>query len=89
MYFLMFVCIFYEDNFKEIRSPFSEIDVIILVRFHPSLPVLVCYKCNKITVFSASKSSIPFSNWKESEIKFEGLTAKQITSLQWNVSFTQ
>ena len=84
----MFVYLFCEDNFKEIRRPFSEIDVII-VRFHRTLPVLVCCKRNKITVFSASNGSLPFSMWKESEIIFEGQTPTQITSLQWNASFTQ
>ena len=55
-------------------------------RFHPTLPVLVC-GFNRVFLLNAENWSVPFSEWKEKEIKFEGQGLKTITIFEWNVSF--
>jgi hypothetical protein len=55
------------------------------IRFHPKKPVLACGIEDKIIFFSAENSSIPFSNWKEDEKKFQIGHEKRITAMEWNV----
>jgi hypothetical protein len=65
----------------------SEIDYCVS-QFHPTLPVLVC-GFNRVFLLNAEDVSVPFSEWKEREISFDGQGKglKIITTLEWNVSF--
>jgi hypothetical protein len=54
-------------------------------RFHPKEPVLACRIKNEILLFSAENSSIPFSNWKQDEKKFQIGHKKYIMAMEWNV----
>ncbi len=54
-------------------------------RFHPTELVLACGLNDEIIFFSAENSSIPFSNWKEDEKKFQIGHVKEITTMEWNV----
>ncbi|XP_046633485.1 uncharacterized protein LOC124312936 isoform X2 [Daphnia pulicaria] len=71
-------------EFKEVVKSVPEINGEVFFHFHPTLPILACCKCNRLTIFTASKVSIPFSSWKEAELKFEGQNLKKITALQWD-----
>jgi hypothetical protein len=57
----------------------------IVSRFHPKKPVIACGIENEIIFFSAENSSIPFSNWKEDEKKFQIGHEKEIMAIEWNV----
>jgi hypothetical protein len=65
----------------------SEIDYCVS-QFHPTLPVLVC-GFNRVFLLNAEDVSVPFSEWKEREISFDGQGKglKIVTTLEWNVSF--
>ena len=55
-------------------------------RFHPKKPVLACGINDEIIFFSAENWSIPFSNWKEDEKKFQiGKEKEEIRTMEWNV----
>jgi hypothetical protein len=55
-------------------------------RFHPKKLVLACGIKDEIIFFSAENSSIPFSNWKEDENKFQtDGHVKEIRTMEWNV----
>jgi hypothetical protein len=56
-----------------------------VARFHPMKPVLACGIEDKIIFFSADNSSIPFSNWKEDENKFQIGHETRIYTMEWNV----
>jgi hypothetical protein len=57
----------------------------IVSRFHPKKLVLACGAEDKIIFYSAENSSIPFSNWKEDEKKFQIGHIKDIRTVEWNV----
>jgi hypothetical protein len=58
----------------------------VVSRFHPKKPVFACGIQDEILFFSAENSSIPFSNWKEDENKFQtDGHVKEITTMEWNV----
>jgi hypothetical protein len=57
----------------------------IVSRFHPKKPVIACGIKDEIIFFSAENWSIPFSNWKEEEKKFQIGHVKEITTLEWKV----
>jgi transducin (beta)-like 1 len=63
----------------------SKIYEYIVGRFHPTKPVLACGLNDEIIFFTAENSSIPFSNWKEDEKKFQIGHVKEITTMEWNV----
>jgi hypothetical protein len=62
-----------------------ERDGYFVSRFHPKKPVIACGIENEIIFFSAENSSIPFSNWKEDENKFQIGHEEGITLIEWNV----
>jgi hypothetical protein len=58
----------------------------IVARFHPKKPVLACGIKDEIIFFSAKNSSIPFSDWREDEKKFQtDEHPKEIMTIEWNV----
>jgi hypothetical protein len=57
----------------------------IVSRFHPKKLVLACGIKDEIIFFSAENWSIPFSNWKEDENKFQIGHKKGIWTIEWNV----
>ena len=57
----------------------------LVVRFHPKKRVIACGIKDEIIFFSAENWSIPFSNWKEDEKKFQIGHLKEITTMEWNV----
>jgi hypothetical protein len=72
-------------QFKTVARLVREGDEKCVSRFHPKEPVLSCGIENEIIFFSAENSSIPFSNWKEDEKKFQIGHEKEITTMEWNV----
>ncbi|XP_046648414.1 DNA excision repair protein ckn1-like [Daphnia pulicaria] len=65
----------------------SEVDYCVS-RFHPTLPVLVC-GFNRVFLLNAEDVSVPFSEWREKEISFDGQGLKIITTLEWNFDGSQ
>ncbi|XP_046457612.1 U5 small nuclear ribonucleoprotein 40 kDa protein-like [Daphnia pulex] len=65
----------------------SEVDYCVS-RFHPTLPVLVC-GFNRVFLLNAEDVSVPFSEWTEKEISFDGQGLKIITTLEWNFDGSQ
>lgn len=55
--------------------------------FNPTKPVLACSVKHEVIFFTAANGFIPFSNWKQSELKLQAENTNKITALQWNVSF--
>jgi hypothetical protein len=72
-------------QFKRVARFERERYEYIVSRFHPKEPVLACGIKDEIILFSAENSSIPFSNWKEDEKKFQIGHVKEIWTLEWNV----
>jgi hypothetical protein len=73
-------------HFVEVHRSIASMSKSCFCRFHPTLPVLVC-GFNRVFLLNAENWSVPFSEWKEREIKFEGQGRKTITIFEWNVSF--
>jgi len=57
----------------------------LVVRFHPKKRVIACGIKDEIIFFSAENWSIPFSNWKKDEKKFQTKLRKEIKDMEWNV----
>jgi hypothetical protein len=57
-----------------------------VIRFHPTQPVLACIVGEKMVVFYATNSSIPFSNWDAKPIEFPRGNIERIVTMEWNVS---
>jgi len=80
-------------QFKGVERLVREKDGNFVSRFHPKKLVIACGNKDEIIFFSAENSSIPFSNWKEDENKFQigkkEITTfghvKEITEMEWNV----
>jgi hypothetical protein len=72
-------------QFRRVARLVREGDGIIVSRFHPKKPVLACGIQNEIIFFSAENWSIPFSNWKRDENKFQIGYEKGISRMEWNV----
>ncbi|XP_057371838.1 uncharacterized protein LOC130692784 isoform X2 [Daphnia carinata] len=58
-------------------------------RFNPTKPVLACSLKYKVIFFTAPDAVIPFSNWKQSELKLQAQNGNDISALQWNPNGNQ
>jgi hypothetical protein len=72
-------------QFKRVERLVRERGGDFVSRYHPKKPVLACGSKDEIIFFSAENSSIPFSNWKADEQKFQIGHLKEITTMEWNV----
>ncbi len=55
-------------------------------RFHPTDVILAANSFSSVTIFRGTNRCVSFSDW-EVEQEFKDLHLKQITSLEWNVSY--
>ncbi|XP_046460919.1 uncharacterized protein LOC124207482 isoform X1 [Daphnia pulex] len=76
-------------KFKRVARLVRERGRKCVSRFHPKKPVLACGIKNEIIFFSAENWSIPFSNWKRDENKFQIGHEKGITRMEWNADGSQ
>lgn len=60
-----------------------------VIRFHPTKPVLACIVGEKMIVFYATNSSIPFYNWDAKPIEFPRGNIERIVTMEWNVSINR
>ena len=61
-------------------------------RFHPTLAVLACGVNREVILLSAADGSIPFEDWKESQVKLQKRPTSDdefsyFAAIEWNVSF--
>ncbi|XP_046460725.1 uncharacterized protein LOC124207369 isoform X2 [Daphnia pulex] len=75
-------------EFQSVVRPVAE-DGHCVIRFHPTKPVLVCIVGEKMIVFYAANSSIPFSNWDAKPIEFPRGNIERIVTMEWNIDGTQ
>ena len=69
-------------------TEFRGFDKCYDAEFHPKEPVLaLASDCGKLILYSAENGSIPFSNWKKTELccSFDGKILNDL-NVKWNVS---
>ena len=76
-----------DRQFNEISRSLPQISGCYVSRFHPTDAVLACGSDGQVTIFKGANGSVPFSNWRI-EREFKGQNEKEITSLEWNVSYS-
>ncbi|KAK4004037.1 hypothetical protein OUZ56_005779 [Daphnia magna] len=70
-------------QFKETERVIPGYDKVACL-FNPTKPVLACSVKHEVIFFTAANGFIPFSNWKQSELKLQAENTNKITALQWN-----
>ena len=82
------LCFIIPVRFMQTQLSLPQISGYSAIRFHPTDAVLACGSSDgQVTILKGANEFVPFSNWRiERELKVQN--EKWITSLEWNVSYS-